>query len=206
MRKAFRLTSLTVLLIALGSCAWAQGQTQSLADAARANRKQKLESTQKVWTNDNIPTISKGLATEGATASESDAAKAPATDADAKPEAKKECDKTKDADCDKADAAAKPKEEDSAKRAEDYKKKLADLEKAAATLEKEASLNDREAKLLDSASYGDAGLQLRNPKAYYEAQVAHQKDADTLKKAIDDARKKIDDLKEQARKDGVSLN
>jgi len=188
---------MAVILIALGSCAWAQKQTQSVADAARLNRKQKPAAESKVWTNDNISTVTKGLATEETPAPEADKA------ASAKGEPKPDCDKTKDADCEKTAAAEKL---DPAKKVEDYKKKLAELEKSAATLEKEASLNDREAKLLDSANYGDAGVQLRNPQKYYETQVAHQKDAERLQQAIQDAHKKIDDLKEQARKEGVNLN
>jgi len=141
--------------------------------------------------------VTKGLATEETPAPEADKA------ASAEGEPKPDCDKTKDADCEKTAAAEKL---DPAKKVEDYKKKLAELEKSAATLEKEASLNDREAKLLDSANYGDAGVQLRNPQKYYETQVAHQKDAERLQQAIQDAHKKIDDLKEQARKEGVNLN
>ena len=203
MRSVFRWTSLVVVVIAFSTCALAQKQTPSVADAARSNRKQKQPQTEKVtWTNDNIVDINKGLATEDGKPSETDkaAGAADAKDADkpAATEAKKECDKTKDADCAKAD-------KDAADKSAEYKKKLQDMQNDLADLQKEASLNEREWKLAQAAYYGDAGTQLRNQKKFADDQSGHQKDQERLQKAIQDAQKKIDDLKEQARKDGVSL-
>lgn len=195
MHKILRWTSLAILLAGFGALASAQGQTQSLAEAARAARKNKPPVEHKTWTNENISSVPPALATEGSADTTS------STDA----EAKKECDKTKDAECEKAAADAKPASETSKSKAESYKKQLDELQKAAAELEKEASLNEREWKLSQAAFYGDAGTQLRDQKKFAENQAAHQKDTDRLQKAIQEAQKKISDLKEQARKDGVNL-
>lgn len=194
MRK-LGITSLA--LLALASAPFAMGQKQqSVAEAARENKKQKLESARTVWTNDNITTVSKGLATEGAAPTEAPAAEAAA-------EVKQECDKNKDEKCEvvaKTDAAA-----DSGKKGDELKTKLADLEKSLADQKREASLNEREWQLSQAALYGDAGTQLRDPKKFADSQAAHQKDAERLQKAIEETQKKIDDLKEQARKDGTKL-
>jgi hypothetical protein len=206
MLKVLRWTSLTILVAALAPCALAQKDAPSLADAARANRKQKAPVEHKTWTNDNISGVQPGLATEGAASSdtekkdEASAEGAPKTEADAK----KECDKTKDAECEKA-AAAKPEDEAKGKKdkADEYKQQIDSAQKAVAELEHEASLNEREWKLSQAAFYADAGTQLRDQKKFSDDQSSHQKDTDRLQKSLQDARKKLDDLKEQARKDGV---
>jgi hypothetical protein len=197
MHKVLRWTALAILVASIGPFALAQSQNQSLADAARAVRKSKPQAEHKTWTNENIGSVPAGLATEGAATTDADSA-----------EAKKECDKTKDADCEKVAegaAKAKPDEGASKSKADQYKKQLETLQQAAAELEKEANLNEREWKLSQAAFYGDAGTQLRDQKKYADDQSAHQKDADRLQKALQEARAKIDALKEQARKDGVNL-
>jgi flagellar motor protein MotB len=204
MRNMIRGTFLTLVVIAFGTCALAQSKTPSLADAARANRKQKVQTDRVVWTNENIASATKGEAPAAATP----APEAEKTDKSAEPatEAKKECDKTKDADCEKTEAKEKEKAGDeAAKKSDDYKSKLKDLQDSLAALQKEASLNEREWKLAQAAYYGDAGTQLRNQKKFADDQSGHQNDMQKLQKEIDDATKKIEDLKEQARKDGVKF-
>jgi len=204
MRNMIRGTFLTLVVIAFGTCAFAQSKTPSVADAARANRKQKVQTDRTVWTNENIATMSK----EDAAPAASPATDAEKTDKAAEPtaEVKKECDKTKDADCEKTEAKEKEKAVDeAAKKSDDYKSKLKDLQDNLADLQKEASLNEREWKLAQAAYYGDAGTQLRNQKKFADDQSGHQNDMQKLQKEIEDATKKIEDLKEQARKDGVKL-
>jgi hypothetical protein len=203
MRNIIRGTFLILIVIAFGTCAFAQSKTPSLADAARANRKQKVPSERIVWTNENISNVSaKEPEPEAKPAPATDAAKA--TEAAApEAEAKKECDKTKDAECEKSEA--KEKADDSAKKSDDYKKKLKDMQDTLADLQKEASLNEREWKLAQAAYYGDAGTQLRNQKKFADDQSGHQNDMQRLQKEIDGASKKIEELKEQARKEGVNL-
>jgi cell division protein FtsB len=198
MRK-LGIISLALITLAIAPCAVAQKQ-QSIADAARENKKQKQESIRTVWTNDNIATVSKGLANEGA--APTDAPSAEAADSKQAEEAKQPCDKTKDEKC---EADAKAASADGGNKGDDLKKKLDDMEKALADKTHEASLNEREWQLAQAAYYGDAGTQLRNPKKFADDQAAHKKDADQLQKSIDDLQKQIDALKEQARKDGVKV-
>lgn len=202
MRNIIRGTFLTLIVIAFGTCALAQSKTPSLADAARANRKQKVQTDHVVWTNENISSATKDAvkdpAPEATPTAVADKAAEPAA------EAKKECDKTKDADCEKTEAKEKAGD-DAAKKSDEYKSKLKDLQDNLADLQREASLNEREWKLAQAAYYGDAGTQLRNQKKFADDQSGHQNDMQKLQKAIEDATKKIEDFKEQARKDGVKL-
>jgi DNA repair exonuclease SbcCD ATPase subunit len=205
MRNMIRGTFLTLLVIAFGTCAFAQSKTPSLADAARANRKQKVQTDRTVWTNENIGSVSSKEDAAPAAMPAPDAEKA-AKAAEPAAEAKKECDKTKDADCEKTEAKDKEKAGDeAAKKSDEYKSKLKDLQDNLADLQKEASLNEREWKLAQAAYYGDAGTQLRNQKQFADDQSGHQNEMQKLQKAIEDANKRIDDLKEQARKDGVKF-
>ena len=194
MRK-LGIVTLALFALAIAPSAVAQKQ-QSVADAARENKKQKPESAQKVWTNDNITTVSKGLATEGVAPTDTPTAAEPAA------EVKQDCDKTKDEKC---DAVAKTDSAETSNKGDDQKKKIADMEKSLADQKREASLNEREWQLSQAALYGDAGTQLRDPKKFADSQAAHQKDAERLQKLIEETQKKIDDLKEQARKDGTKL-
>jgi len=124
--------------------------------------------------------------------------------------APKTCDKTKDADCKeevkdaKADAA-KASEDEKKKKADAYKKDLEAAQKAVADLQRESSLSEREWKLQQAAYYGDAGTRLRDEKKFADSQANHQKDINKLNQSIQDAQKKLDAIKEQARKDGVNL-
>jgi hypothetical protein len=191
----------------MGSFAFAQSKTPSLADAARENRKTKAQSGRTVWTNENISAIDNKdaapSAAPAATPAAAEAEKAPAAETAEVKEAKKECDKTKDADCGKTEE--KSTAELAAEKSDGYKKKLKGMQDDLADLQKEASVNEREWKLAQAAYYGDAGTQLRNQKSFSDDQSGHQKDTERLQKAIQDQQKKIEDFKEAARKDGVSL-
>jgi hypothetical protein len=207
MRNMIRGTFLILVVIAFGTCALAQNKTQSLADAARANRKQKVQSEHVVWTNDNISNTSKDAAPDAAITPDAEKAGDAAKAAEPTAEAKKECDKTKDANCEKADAKDKEKAgaDKAAEKSDEYKKQLKEAQESLADLLREASLNEREWKLSQAAYYADAGTQLRDQKKFADDQSGHQKDTERLQKAIEDATKKLDALKEQARKEGVNL-
>src|SRR4051795_7560634 len=98
MRNMIRGAFLILVVVAFGTCAIAQTKTPSLADAARANRKQKVQSERVVWTNENISNVPKDAVPETTPAPEAVKTADAAKGAEPAVEAKKECDKTKDAD------------------------------------------------------------------------------------------------------------
>ena len=73
-------------------------------------------------------------------------------------------------------------------------------QKEIAQLQREQDVSTREWKLRQAAYYGDAGNQLRDPKAWADQERAHNDEINQKQTAIDAAKQKLDDLNEQARK------
>lgn len=157
---------------------------QDLAEAARQARAMKKNApATKVWTNEDIRSVP-----EPAPA----AADAKAAPADAKAEA--------------ADAKKEPSADDKKKLTADYQAQANDLKKQISMLSQEADLADREFKLQVANYYADAGNSLRDPKKWSDERDAKQKEINDKKQAVADAKTKLDDLIEKARKDGVNLS
>ena len=110
---------------------------------------------------------------------------APATDADKDAKAEE---KSEDADKDKTAKAA------------EWKQKVEEQKKSVADLEREVSLMEREHQVRVATYYADAGNQLRDSKKWFEDDHAAKQ------KGLADARQKLDDLQENARKAGMSGN
>jgi hypothetical protein len=159
---------------------------QDLAAVARQQRQQKKASNEKVWTNDDF-------LDRGAPPAEA----APATDATATPEAA-----GKTADAAKKDAST----DDKAKAAAALQKKI-DAQKAEIEmLTREADIADREFKLQVANYYADAGNSLRDGKKWAEQRDAKEKEINDKKQAVTNAKAKLDDLIEQARKADIKVN
>jgi hypothetical protein len=192
---AMKRVSLVLLLIAMGAtCASAQ---QSLADAARqAQADKKAAPAKHVYTNDDIVTPAEAAAekaTRTGAAVSGNAAGKPAADA------KTDADKSGDKD----NADKKDTKEDAAKVAADFKQKIADQQKAIADMEHEINIMDREHQIKIAEYYADAGTQLRNSAQWFQGEKQFQDDSESKKKALGDAKAKLDELNEQARKAGV---
>jgi hypothetical protein len=160
---------------------------QSLGDAARAARTEKPATPQtKVFTNDNLPTggaisvLGSAPAAPASTTSGGQSAKA----ATAKPAV--------------SDAEAKQKETDK------IKTEIEAQKGEISRLERELDISTREWKLRQAAYYADAGNQLRDPAAWAAQERKYNDETAQKKQALDDARQKLDDLQEQARKTGMS--
>src|SRR4051812_308889 len=158
---------------------------QSLGDAAREARAEKPATPQtKVFTNDNLPTTGSisvlGSAAPAPSASTSDKAAKP-TAAAAAP-----------------DPAAKQKESDK------IKDQIESQKGEISRLERELDISTREWKLRQAAYYADAGNQLRDPAAWAATERKYNDETAAKKQALDDARQKLDDLQDQARKAGMS--
>jgi hypothetical protein len=160
---------------------------QSLGDAAREARAEKPATPQtKVFTNDNLPTTGSisvlGTAAPTPSASSSDKAAKPAAAAAATA----------------SDPAAKQKEADK------IKDQIESQKGEISRLERELDISTREWKLRQAAYYADAGNQLRDPAAWAATERKYNDETAAKKQALDDARQKLEDLQDQARKAGMS--
>jgi hypothetical protein len=96
------------------------------------------------------------------------------------------------------DPAAKQKEADKIKT--DIESQKGEISR----LERELDISTREWKLRQAAYYADAGNQLRDPAAWAASERKYNDETAAKKQALDDARQKLDDMQEQARKAGMS--
>ncbi|HET8668026.1 MAG TPA: hypothetical protein VFM10_08605 [Terriglobales bacterium] len=167
--------------------------SQSLGDVARENRATPRKKAARVYTNEDIP----------------EAKIAPST---AKPAAEPAADeKDKDAKAENADA---DKSSDKAQKEGDPDTQLKarmdmvaagfeQAKNAVALLEREVDVLQREYKLQTVAFYSDAGSRLRDPKDWTEQRQKYEDAIASRQKALQDAKAKLEALRESARKAGV---
>lgn len=183
-------------LLTLG---FAAAQDESLGDAARQARMRKTSpaATEKVYTNDNLPT-SGGIGIAALTpnplnsASSSTASTQAATDTSANA-------------ADKKLKATSPEDSPEARQKvyDDWKSKIDDQKKEISQLERELNVMQREAQIRAAVFYADAGTQLRDSKKYADESRQAQQDLDGKQKALADAKQELSDLQDQARQAGV---
>jgi hypothetical protein len=185
LQKSFVISSgLAVLLFG------ATASAQTLADAARAQHKNKKPKSEKVYTNDSLDFH-------------------PATDSTAKAAEDKKTDNKTDT---KADAKSeKPaddasSEDDKKKAAADLKEKFDKQKSELTQLQRELDVLQRENRLRAATFYADAGNRLRNEKQYAEDDRKYQADIANKQKAIADAQTALERLKEEGRRTGVPLS
>lgn len=182
-------------LLVLSLAAWSQ---ESLGDAARRARMQKPASAPDahVYTNENLPTTGHiGVTGTASTPS----VEATGTEATGQSGTKSAA----DANAPKKDANATPSAEDQQKANDDWKGKIDAQKDEISRLERELNVLQREAQIKAAVYYADAGSQLRDPKKYADGVRKNQEDTDTKQKALNDAKQKLEDMQEEARKAGV---
>lgn len=210
---------LMLLLAVTGIPAGAQNQApstsqssssgQSLGDYARHVRKGPENSGKpKVFDNDNLPKTDKlsVVGTEKApataeTSTEAKAANAPnATAAPAGTE-------TKPASADKAAASAtgKAPEDEATKLAawKQWGEKIKAQQQQIDLLSREFDVLQREYQIRAAAMYADAGNRMRNQADWDKQDAQYKQQIADKQKAIDEAKQKLDDLRDQARRAGV---
>jgi len=193
------------LVLGLGSLAGAQQQTSSntqnssgpsLGDYARQVRKEpSAMSKAKVFDNDNLPREDKlsvvgkpaeqTEATAPDQAASSNTAGAPATSADGNA----------------AKAAGDQSNKDAANK--QWTDKIAAQQSAIDLLTRELDVANKEYQLKAAAMYADAGNRLRNSADWDKQDAQYKQTIADKQKALDDAKQKLDDLQEEARKAGV---
>ena len=158
---------------------------QPLGDIARQARKSKpAEPTTKVITNESLGSQMPSRAEEDAS--------------------KPSDDDKKDDDKDKKDEK-KLSAEDQAKLDKEWQGKIDAQKNEISLAERELDVMQRENKLRAASYYGDAGNRLRDEKKFAEDDRKYQSDVAAKQKAIDDAKTKLEQTKEEARKAGANV-
>jgi hypothetical protein len=174
-------------------------QDQPLGDYARSVRKDEKPASAKKYDNDNLPATDNISVVGNATDATGPEDANPAPDAKSeKPEDGAAASKPESKDAVKKDAGA-----DAEKPGDEWKKKIADQQGKIDLLSRELDVAQREYRLRAAAFYADAGNRLRNQGSWDKEDAQYKQDIAKKQKAVDDARKSLADLQEQARKAGV---
>jgi predicted RNase H-like nuclease (RuvC/YqgF family) len=184
------------LLILTGLLAGlAAAQSDSLAEAARKHRQQQAGKpvAAKVYTNDNLP-ATETISTVGAPAS--DAAAAAPTDGQAA-----SADGTATAPKDGAKTADDNKTRQ--KTWEEWRDKIQKQKASVEQMQKENEEIERQYKLTTGNYYSSAQQRIYDGAAMAKEDAAYKQQMEQKKKSIEDAKQKIDDLQEEARRAGV---
>ncbi len=187
---------------------------QSLGDVARQTRKEK-KGTSKVFTNDNLPTTAPITVTGklAPAAGENDSKKTEHTSKDAEvsddktasadgkdnqdnKDAKNDADKKS---TDETKSASEQRDKDIA----EWRTRFADQKKSIALMERELDVLQREYRLRAAAYYADAGNALRNPREWADAERDYRAQIATKQKQLEDAKQKLEDMKDEAHKAGL---
>jgi len=193
-----------ILTGVMAACAGAQTsapQEQPLGDYARAVRKDKKPATAKQFDNDNLPAQDKlSVVGNASAAGDSQAADNSQTAANGGQDGG-QADKKVD---DKPPAVQPGQsQEDRQKTYDAWKDRLAAEKEKIDLLSREFDVEQREYKLRAAAMYGDAGNRMRNSAAWDKEDADYKQKIEQKKKTLDDAKKELEDLQEDARKAGV---
>ena len=173
---------------------------QSLGDYARQVRKEPDgKPKKKVFDNDNLPKEDK-LSVVG---------NAPAPGAEAAAPAESKPAETANAAPAKAEAGAPPADTskmDQAQKEAAWKQwgdRLKAQQETIDLLTRELDVVQREYQIRAAAMYGDVGNRLRNSADWDKQDAQYKQQIADKQKALDDAKQKLEDLREEARKAGV---
>jgi hypothetical protein len=155
---------------------------QSLGEAARKNRSQKKRVAARVYTDEDL--ASNVTYNNGAASGPVDAEKS-ATDGEKK----------------EADSSAPPDAQE--KVAADWKAQFAEQKNSISLLEREVDVLQREYRQRIALYYADAGNQLRDSKAWAEEQRKYDGNITAKQQELSEARQRLEDMKEEARKAGM---
>lgn len=178
--KLIAILTLTVFCFGIGIAG-----AQSVADAARAARKKKPETTATIhhYDNDNLP-ANDGGGVSVVGPPPASIAQPPADDKAIHP--------------DPAAAAAERQ-----KAADEWKTKLDQQKAKIDFLNHELDIYQRELRLRAAAVYSDPAARGRNAAEWDRADAQYKADIEAKQKAIEDARHEMDQMQESARKAGL---
>jgi len=197
------LCSVSMLLLVTAPALFSQTQEQPLGDVARLARRQKPAPTpgERVYDNDNLP--GKGVVnTVGASAD--DAAK-PADQSQANQDQANSSDANKDKNANQ-DKTATPSADEHKKMNDEWSGKIAQQKEEVSRLERELNVLQRESQIHAAVNAADIGTRLGNNAKYAEQERQYQEQIAAKQKALDDAKQKLADMQEEARKSGVPVS
>jgi len=196
--------STTAVFIAAIAVTLAGAQTAPLGDYARQARKQKGQQAPaaKIFDNDTLPKDDK-LSVVGQAPEQTASGTAPADgNAASAPSAGDAAAGQPQANPDQKSSS----EDEQAKKQEMYKvwqSKIHDQQDKIDLAAREADVMSREYRLRAAAFYADAGNRLRNSGAWDKEDAQYKDQMAAKQKALDDAKKALEEMQEQARKAGV---
>lgn len=170
--------------------------SQSLGAYARALRREKKPTPARQYDNDNLPKTDKLSVvgnSDNSSATSDSASNKQASDASAQTSNDQK----------PASVAPGQSPQERQKVYSEWKDKLSAQKEKVDLLSRELDVAQREYKLRAAAFYADAGNRLRNSAAWDKEDTQYKKDIAEKQKAVDAAKKDLDDLQEQARKAGV---
>ncbi len=200
------------IFLAMLSGSLGHAQSAPLGDYARQARKHKGQQapTAKVFDNDNLPKNDK-LSVVG---------QPPAEDADATAPANPDATAAASSDAaapaqpatpaagqgDAANSDKKPADDATAQKQKafkDWQTKIQAQQDEVDLMTREIDVANREYRLRAAAFYADAGNRLRNASAWDKEDAQYKDQLGEKQKKLDDAKQKLEELREQARKAGV---
>ncbi|GAC1509686.1 MAG: hypothetical protein NVS1B11_15030 [Terriglobales bacterium] len=203
-----------ILFCARPTLVRAQSSTDSLGDYARAARKDKKPVAAKHYDNDNLPSNEK-LSVVGNAASEpqdktADEAASPAKNTDTsvpgQPDAADKSAK-KPEDATKKPAAKQDESAEALKKIVDqWKDKIAKQKDQVDLDARELDVLQREYRLRAAAFYADAGNRLRSPGGWDQEDTQYKQKIEDKQKTLDEAKVKLSDMQEEARKAGIPFS
>lgn len=168
----------------------------SLGSYARSVRNDKKAPAAKKFDNDNIPRTDK-LSVVGDVPASNGSSASDAGEQSASADAKQE-------------KAGRPSgiqpgqsQEDRQKVYDQWKDQLSSQRSQVDLLQRELDVTQREYRLREAAMYGDAGERLRNQAQWDKQDADYKQKIAQKQQALDDAKQKMNDLQEDARKAGV---
>jgi hypothetical protein len=212
MKRIAWLTGISIFLVALASVAVAQDA--SLGDLARQTRKQKGQKAPaaKKYDNDNLP-VNDRLSVVGQAPAESADTTAPASSGEPAPAAADSAASAEDsntsaktADDKKSAEDKKPAGDEQAEKQKmfkDWQAKIHAQQNQIDLLTREVDVANREYRLRAASFYADAGNRLRNAVSWDKEDVQYKEQMADRQKKLDEAKTKLEDLQEQARRAGV---
>jgi len=173
--------------VGLAVSAWGQESLADVARKARDSKRNTSSASEKVFTNDNLSLKS---------ASESQA-KAKSDGSDDKAASQ---DKPEGSDESKAESTDENARE---KMIADWKARIDKQKNDIELLKRELDVAERENRLRAATFYADAGNRLRDEKKYAEDDRKYKADIDSKKQKIADEEKKLEQMRDDARRAGV---
>lgn len=201
---------LAALMISLSA---AQQSGDSLADYARAKKKEKQSepAPKRVYDNDNLPQTEHISVVGQKPAPDAKADTDKPADEASQPTTAPTPDQPNDGGQANPDKQGKAKiditpgqsPEDRDKAYEEWQKKIAEQKKQVQLLERELDVAQREYKMRAAAVYSDVGYRLRNSAQWDKQDKDYKTQIDAKQKELDAAKQALTDLQDQARKAGV---